>query len=179
LFNAGLFLLVSKYLPGLGTFTKEPKNESSQRVISIPLRVLNVLNQHKAKQEEVSAKLDNLWHSSESVFTTGDGKPTHPGWPSRWFPKLLKKKELPPLPFHGLRHTAATIMIAQGADIKNLSSRLGHSNINTTGNIYAHALKSVDRDIADRTDAFIEKMLTPEVKNPPQEEKKPLLRRVK
>lgn len=56
-------------------------------------------------------------------------------------------------------------MIAQEADIKNLSSRLGHSNISTPGNIYAHALKSVDRDIADRTDAFIEKMLTPEEKN--------------
>lgn len=168
-----------QYIPGQGTFTKEPKNESSQRVISLPLRVVNVLTQHKAKQDELAAKLDNLWHGSERVFTTRDGKPAHPEWPSQWFPKFLKKKNLPSLPFHGLRHTAATIMIAQGADIKNLSSRLGHSNISTTGNIYAHALKSVDRDIADKTDAFIEKMLTPEESTPPQEVKKPILKRVK
>ncbi len=168
-----------QYIPGQGAFVKEPKNESSQRVISVPLRVVNVLSLHKAKQEEAAAKLDNLWHGSERVFTTRDGKPAHPEWPSQWFPKFLKRKNLPPLPFHGLRHTAATIMIAQGADIKNLSSRLGHSNISTTGNIYAHALKSVDRDIADKTDAFIEKMLTPEEKKSPQEVKKPVLRRVK
>lgn len=167
-----------QYIPGQGAFTKEPKNESSQRVISLPLRVLNVLSQHKEKQEEAAKKLDNLWYGSERVFTTRDGKPAHPEWPSQWFPKFLKRKKLSPLPFHGLRHTAATIMIAQGADIKNLSSRLGHSNISTTGNIYAHALKSVDRDIADKTDAFIEKMLTPKEK-PPQEEKKPILKRVK
>lgn len=59
-----------QYIPGQGAFTKEPKNESSQRVISIPLRVLNVLSQHKAKQEEAAAKMDNLWHGSERVFTT-------------------------------------------------------------------------------------------------------------
>lgn len=168
-----------QYIPGQGAFVKDPKNESSQRIISIPLRVVNVLSLHKDKQEEAAAKLDNLWQGSERVFTTRDGKPAHPEWPSQWFPKFLRRKNLPPLPFHGLRHTAATIMIAQGADIKNLSSRLGHSNISTTGNIYAHALKSVDRDIADRTDVFIEKMLTPEEKTPPQEVKKPILRRVK
>lgn len=168
-----------QYIPGQGAFTKSPKNESSQRVISIPLRVLNVLTLHKAKQEEVAAKLDNLWHGSERVFTTRNGKPAHPEWPSQWFPKFLKRKNLPPLPFHGLRHTAASIMIAQGANVKNLSSRLGHSNISTTMDIYGHALKSVDRDIADKTDAFIEKMLTPKEEPQPQEVKKPVLRRVK
>ena len=168
-----------QYIPGQGAFTKEPKNESSQRTISLPLRVLNVLTQHKAKQDETAEKLDNLWHGSERVFTTKDGKPAHPEWPSQWFPKFLERKELPHLPFHGLRHTAATMIIAQGADVKNLSSRLGHSNISTTMDLYAHALKSVDKDIADKTDAFIEKMLTSEEKPQPQEQKKPILRRVK
>jgi integrase len=168
-----------QYIPGQGAFTKEPKNESSQRVISLPLRVLNVLTQHKEKQDEAAEKLDNLWQGSDRVFTTRDGKPAHPEWPSQWFSKFIKRKELPHLNFHGLRHTAATIMIAQGADIKNLSSRLGHSNIGTTGNIYAHALKSVDRDIAEKTDAFIEKILTSQEKEIPQEVKKPILRRVK
>ena len=60
--------------------------------------------------------------------------------------------KLPPLPFHGLRHTAATLLIGQGAHLKSISSRLGHANISTTGDIYAHALKSVDRDIADKLD---------------------------
>lgn len=117
------------------------------------------------------------------LFTTWDGQPMHPDTISKWFPKFLAravihkpcnkvigsrthcphcekivKKEdvikLPPLPFHGLRHTAATIMIGQGAILKNVSARLGHSSIGTTGNIYGHALKSVDRDIADKLDSI-------------------------
>lgn len=175
-----------QYIPGQGTFTKEPKNESSQRVISMPLRVLNILSQHKAEQDDTKKELDNLWHGSDRVFTTRDGKPAHPEWPSQWFPKFLKRKKLPPLPFHGLRHTAATIMISQGADVRNLSSRLGHANTSTTLNIYSHALKSVDRDIAEKTDAYIEKMFSQEEQNPAtqeehlfSEEQKPALKLVK
>ncbi|OPX85728.1 tyrosine-type recombinase/integrase [Pelotomaculum sp. PtaB.Bin117] len=169
----------SQYLPGKGAFTKEPKNESSQRTISLPLRVLNVLTQHKAKQDEAAEKMDNLWKGSNRVFTTRDGKPAHPEWPSQWFPKFLKRNKLAPLPFHGLRHTAATIMISQGADVKNLSSRLGHANTSTTLNIYSHALKTVDKDIADKTDAYIDKLLTKEQEEPNQEEQKPVLTVVK
>lgn len=53
-------------------------------------------------------------------------------------------------------------MISQGADVKNLSSRLGHANISTALNIYSHALKSVDKIIAEKTDAYIDKLLTKE-----------------
>ena len=173
-----------QYIPGQGAFTKEPKNESSRRMISMPLRVLNVLSQHKAEQDEVAEKLEDLWHESERVFTTRDGKAAHPEWPSQWFPKFLRRKNLPPLPFHGLRHTAATIMISQGADVKNLSSRLGHANTSTTLNIYSHALKSIDRDIAEKTDAYIEKMFSREGQADLQEqsvmdEQKPALTLVK
>lgn len=236
-----------QYIPGQGTFTKDPKNESSQRVISLPLRVLNVLSQHKAKQEEAADSRENLWHNSDRVFTTRDGKPAHPEWPSQWFPKFLRaynikaafnteikisslsnkldaqeiasltnlkdrylklnngnssknssekkaeversiisiigekglerikqSKILPPLPFHGLRHTAATIMISQGADVRNLSNRLGHANTSTTLNIYSHALKTVDKDIAEKTDAYIKKLI-PQEEQAVQEQQKNLI----
>ena len=45
---------------------------------------------------------------------------------------------------HGMRHTSATLLLANGCDIKTVSARLGHSDIETT-NIYLQALENVDR----------------------------------
>ena len=50
--------------------------------------------------------------------------------------------ELPLIPLHGLRHTAATLLIAYGTDVRTVAGRLGHSNTSTTLNIYAEYLQS-------------------------------------
>ncbi len=56
---------------------------------------------------------------------------------------------------HGLRHNAATLLLAEGIFLRNVSARLGYANVSTTGNIYAHALKSVDRLAAEKMDTLI------------------------
>lgn len=56
---------------------------------------------------------------------------------------------------HALRHSNATIMIAEGVDIRTVSNRLGHAHTSTTLNIYTHALKSRDQDAADKLDAAL------------------------
>ena len=53
--------------------------------------------------------------------------------------------QLPHIPFHGLRHTSATLLIAAHQDVRTVSNRLGHAQASTTMNIYAHALKENDR----------------------------------
>ena len=57
---------------------------------------------------------------------------------------------------HGLRHTSATLLLAAGAPIKNVSSRLGHTDIRTTGNIYAQALQSADKEIANTMEEILQ-----------------------
>jgi integrase len=145
----------SQYLPGEGSFTKAPKNEMSIRTISMPESLVPVLKRYKAWQSEKRLKLGDAWQKSERVFTTWDGRAGHPEWPSQWFPKFIKKHNLAPIPFHGLRHTSATLLIAEGADLKEVSDRLGHANTSTTGNIYAHFLKSADKAAADKLDSAI------------------------
>ena len=54
-------------------------------------------------------------------------------------------QKLPAIPFHGLRHTSATLLIASKQDVRTVSSRLGHAQASTTMNIYAHALQDTDR----------------------------------
>ena len=160
----------SQYLPGQGTFTKDPKNETSKRIISIPSSVMALLKEYKKHQSEEKLIVGSLWHDSNRLFTTWDGKPMHPDTVSKWFPKFLKRynekvkndeyipdseKEnlyLPPITFHGLRHTSATLLIGQGLHVKTISSRLGHSNISTTMDIYGHTLKKADQEAADKLD---------------------------
>lgn len=141
---------VGQYIPKQGTFTKTPKNETSKRVMTLPPFLINLLKQYKAEQNKQRLDIGDKWQGSDRIFTTWDGKPGHPEWPSQWFSKFIKKHELPPLNFHGLRHTSFTLLIAEGVPLPNVSKRAGHANVTTTGNIYAHALKSVDKDAADK-----------------------------
>lgn len=80
----------------------------------------------------------------------------HYGTPAHTFHDTLlrynegkpENQQLPLIPFHGLRHTSATILIANHSDIKTIQSRLGHAEASTTMNIYAHALQESDQKAA-------------------------------
>lgn len=74
------------------------------------------------------------------------------GMVTSWLAKFLKKYELRKVTLHSLRHTNATLMIAEGVDVCTVSNRLGHANTSTTLNIYAHALKSRDAEAAEKLD---------------------------
>lgn len=147
-------------LPGKGIITKLPKTESSIRTVNISASTAVLLQQYKDWQDNQKEQLENQWLKEEKpwVFTQWNGKVMFPETPSHWFCQFLKRHGLPPMPFHGLRHLTATILIAQNTPLKNVSSRLGHSDIRTTANIYSEALQSVDRIAADKMGAFLEKM---------------------
>ena len=68
--------------------------------------------------------------------------PMNPDSITSWFHDFVKRNNLPPVSLHSLRHTNATLMIAGGANIRTVSSRLGHAQTSTTSNIYAHAIQS-------------------------------------
>jgi integrase len=82
------------------------------------------------------------------VFTGADGAPLPPAWVSdrwRWqWPAL----DVPRIPLHGLRHSHACLLLAQGVPIKVVSQRLGHATIAMTMDTYAHVLPAQDRDAA-------------------------------
>ncbi|PJI08326.1 MULTISPECIES: site-specific integrase [Clostridium] len=158
-----------QHVTGKGTFEKSTKNETSNRIISVPKTVISLLRQYKVWQNGEKAKLGNLWHDEyDNIFTTRDGKPIYPGTISSWFHKFIKnhneaimkdsntskddkvKYLLDNVNFHGLRHTSATILINQGIDVTTVSKRLGHARTSTTTDIYSHSLQRADRSAADK-----------------------------
>ena len=62
---------------------------------------------------------------------------------------LHRKHNLPDITLHSLRHTNATLLIAAGTNLQTVAARLGHSSINTTAKIYAHAIQAADAAAAD------------------------------
>lgn len=170
----------SQYLPGEGIFTKETKNESSNRVISLPKTVIKVLQEYKLWQNGEKANMGDLWDDKcTRIFTTRTGSPMFPSTPSKWFNKFVKdfnnkiinddsiKKDdkekylIDVVNFHGLRHTNASLLIAEGVDVVTVSKRLGHSKTSTTTDIYAHSLKKTDIQASNK----LEKLFNKKVQN--------------
>ena len=135
----------SQYLSDMGVFTKTPKTESSIREIAIPEFIISLLEEYKLWYEEQKSIYDELWANSDRLFVQSDGKPMHPSTISKWFVKYVAQIGLPVINFHGLRHTNASLLVAQNIDIAIISARLGHAQISTTLNFYVHPLLSHNR----------------------------------
>jgi site-specific recombinase XerD len=85
------------------------------------------------------------------VFTMEDGRALDPAYVTRLFQKIrLQHEPLPALSFHGLRHSAASLMLAGGADIAVVSKLMGHASISITSDIYAHLVGTVASDAVNR-----------------------------
>ena len=135
----------SQYLSDMGVFTKVPKTESSIREIAIPEFIISLLEEYKLWYEEQKSIYGELWTNSDRLFVQVDGKPMHPSTISKWFVKYVGQIGLPVINFHGLRHTNASLLVAQNIDIAVISARLGHAQISTTLDFYVHPLLSHNR----------------------------------
>ena len=135
----------SQYLSDMGVFTKVPKTESSIREIAIPEFIISLLEEYKLWYENQKSLYGELWTNSDRLFVQADGKPMHPSSISKWFVKYVSTIGLPVINFHGLRHTNASLLVAQNVDIAVVSARLGHAQISTTLDFYVHPLLSHNR----------------------------------
>ena len=146
-----------------GIITKAPKTFSSNRTVTLPLETMKLLKKHKAEQQRYKLSLGTYWKGTGHIFTQSDGKQMDISTPNNVFQKIIKiynnthEDKLPMITLHGLRHTSATLLIAQNIDIKTVSHRLGHSEISTTLDIYAHALEKQDINAANSLSELFQK----------------------
>lgn len=139
----------SQYIGNKQLITKEPKTKSSKRTMKISNDMLKRLKIYQAWQSEQRLKIGSEWNDTDRLFTQWNGLPMYPDSLTKWFKLFLKRHNLRQVTLHSLRHTNATLMIAEGTDIRTVSGRLGHSNTSTALNIYTHALKSKDTQAAE------------------------------
>lgn len=129
-----------------GIITKTPKTFSSNRTVTLPVNTMNMLRKHKTEQQRYRLSLGTYWKGNNYLFIQEDGKQMDISTPNKVFKKVIRiynethEDKLPEITLHGLRHTSATLLIAQNVDVKTVSNRLGHSETSTTMDIYTHAL---------------------------------------
>ncbi len=95
------------------------------------------------------------WRDSGVVFTTTIGTPLDPRNVHREFKTILDGAGLPAIRYHDLRHTAATLLLAQGVDPRTIMETLGHSQISLTLNTYAHVVPTLQRLAAAKMDEML------------------------
>ena len=150
---------------GQGQQVKAPKTATSARLVAMPADLEDALRAWQQQQSDERVKSGSLWQAGDYIFTNWDGSWLHVDSVTREWEKFLKRvnkraKEdaektgaepeiLPPLTFHGLRHTAATFLLASGIDVRAVSGILGHAQASTTLNIYGHMLQSSAQRGAD------------------------------
>ncbi|MBB4968908.1 site-specific integrase [Saccharothrix violaceirubra] len=127
----------------------DPKTSSGARVIALDGETVKVLRAHKAQQAAEKLKWGEAWIDTGRVFTEADGTLLHSGKVSEAFEKIVRTSDLPPVRLHDLRHGAATLALAGGADLKTVQEMLDHSSITITSDIYTSVLPEVAHRAAE------------------------------
>ena len=127
---------------------KEPKTESSIRTISAPKEIILLIKQ--LKKDRLAAKLRGEKSHRELIFYDKNLNPIAQDVLSKKFRYFLQENNLKHIRFHDLRHSHVTMLIDAKVPIKVISERVGHSNVNTTLNIYSHALREMDQEASDK-----------------------------
>jgi integrase len=146
-----------------------PKSERGRRMIVLPQVALSALQSHRSRQQRERELCGERWRETGMVFTTTIGTMLDQRNMLRTFYGILntpdpadpepepakKRKLLPRLRFHDLRHSAATLLLVQGVHPRYIMELFGHSSISVTMNIYGHVLDDMKRETARQTDAIL------------------------
>jgi integrase len=136
---------------GHTTTVGPPKTAASRRTIALDKTTVGVLRAHRQLQMREAAKAGETWVDSGYVFTDPHGRPLNPDYLTRRFRYLVGQSGLPPVRLHDLRHGAATLAHAAGADPKTVQEQLGHTSIVLTADTYTSVLMILHFKIAEAT----------------------------
>ena len=152
-------------------FGTTPKADS-ERIIDLDSESARLFADRRERQAAQREKAGAAWTESGLVFTQENGKGYHPDYLTKRFKKLIEDADLPPITLHGLRHGAACLAHAGGAEMKDISDQLGHSGIQITMDTYTNVLAEAKRAQAEAALNIVPRAGRP-VPTPPAPEQTP------
>lgn len=126
------------------------ETKSGLRKILLPASTVLKLNKHRAVVLKERLSQGDEYHDNDLVMFTPSGTPINTANVRRSLNVLNKKKALPKIRFHDLRHTHATLLLTIGVNVKVISERLEHSNIKITLDTYSHVLPTMQEDAVNK-----------------------------
>lgn len=141
-----------------------PKTRAGERTIAVDPGLLSAFRAQRERQDLERGAFDPVLADLDLVFTTALGGPLHPSNVHRAFHALIDEAGVPPITFHEMRHTHASLLIGNHVDIPTVSKRLGHAKSSITMDTYAHIIPGT----RDRVVDLISSLLFGEDEPPPR-----------
>ncbi|TQS42777.1 tyrosine-type recombinase/integrase [Cryptosporangium phraense] len=132
-----------------------PKSRASRRTVALDRHTVRVLRAHADRQRFERRAAGAEWTDTGYVFTRRDGQPLSPSYLTHRFAQLVADTGLPPVRLHDLRHGAASLAHAAGADLKTVQDQLGHASIVLTADTYTSVLPPAQHSAAAATAALV------------------------
>ncbi len=131
----------------------QPKSARSRRTIPLPALARNALRRQQERQDAAREAAGTAWQNRDGiVFTDAVGRPLRPFTVSAAFRRARSTAGIPSLPFHDLRHSAATMMLAEGVPLAVISEWLGHASVAITAAHYAAVVPQLRLEAAAAMD---------------------------
>ena len=156
------------YTSSKGCYFGKPKSKRSKRPVHLPDAFFKILLEYKEWQDNQRILLGDAWVGTAEdprVFTSEDGAPFFPTTPTWWLSKFTKEIGLKHLSIHSLRHTFASLMIADDVSIVEVSNQMGHARTSTTTNIYGHVIDAAHAKGLHTLDKFNDLLIPSESSN--------------
>lgn len=137
-----------------------PKTKTSIRKVPLPIDVINVIKDLFRQQDEIRGNVVEL-HNDYFVFCWPDGRMVNPAFLTKHFKLLVTKiKFHKDIHFHSLRHSYASLLLAQGEDYRVIQDNLGHKELSSVTAMYAHVIDELKKGSARKIDGFTKKKKT-------------------
>jgi integrase len=140
---------------GQGQILMETKTRRSRRSLILPFKAAEALRALRLQQDRWRRAAGSAWHKRDFVFTSSTGQPLDQRNVLRMFRRVLRKAKLPRMRFHDLRHSCASLLLAEHISPRVVMEALGHSRISVTMDTYTHVMPALMRDAADAMDRSI------------------------
>ena len=141
---------------GNNLYVKGTKTGES-RTIKMEEKTMAIMKEWKKRQKQDYLVLGfNTMHPKQLVFSNEVNEYLQPTKTRKWILHVQNKYKLDTITTHGLRHTHCSLLFEAGASLKEVQDRLGHSDIQTTMNIYAHVTKKAKEEAIMKFASYLE-----------------------
>lgn len=143
------------YIPRKGMEITPPKSVNSNRVIYIPEMLASKFQAYREQQNRDIKALGDYYNNQGYIITQSNGYPVHGSTIRKHIKKAFNFCGIPYVTVHGLRHTYASLLIANGMDIRTTASQLGHSTPSLLLNVYANPQDKAKKQASNMIEQII------------------------
>jgi integrase len=139
-------------ITGQGQVLVETKTRRGRRTIVLPVIAAEALREQERRHRDQRRAAGRGWSEGDFVFTSSTGRPVDSRNVQRSFRRILRRAKIPRIRFHDLRHSCASLLLAEGVAPRVVMETLGHSRISVTMDTYTHVMPALQQDAADAID---------------------------